>query len=553
MVKALSDFEEYAASFLKVRSKEGEVVPFRFLPAQRSLYKALLSSSVPRIVCLKSRQQGVSTFCSAYIFWKCVTNKNYNALIVAQDRDTSRRLLESVGMMYDELPDSLKPMRKYRSREEILFENPKETLRASNPGLRSRIEIKTAGFLFSGRGTTIHALHFSEVSSYQNPDEIVASLLPTVPGHPNTCIFIESTSSVTRGGLWFKDLWEASKRGETPFVPVFVPWYVTPEYTLSGKSKKLWLRERLTEEEKSMMRNLNLTEGQIAWRRYKIAEFGGDERKFMQEYPTQDSDCFLAAGSPFVPASTIRTLQQGVEPPVKIFSVEKSGEIVPDPSGELYVWEEPVPGASYTVGVDVSSGTGESYSAVQVVKYDHPVYVHVARWYNKVSPIDLADIVISIARYYNEALVSVETNSIGMSTMVLIKEKGYWKQFRWRYLDSFSSRLTDKLGWSTTSGSKPLLMQHFLHLLNTGQLRIRDSNTVEEISRLVDDGRGAAEAGLGAGDDLAISLAIATYTTFLENRGLAYGREEIVESVPTSSGWTLSDLISVRGGSRGVW
>lgn len=548
----INDFQAYARSFLKVRDKKGNVVPLEFLPAQKMLYKALASSDVPRIVCLKSRQQGISTFCSAYVFWKCVTNKNYNALIVAQDRDTSRRLLEAVGMMYDELPPVLRPMRKYRSKEEILFENPKEKERALNPGLRSRIEIKTAGFVYSGRGTTIHALHFSEVSSYQNPDELVASLLPTVPGHPNTIIFIESTAAVTRGGLWFKDLWESSKRGETPFTPVFVPWYVTPEYTLTGKEKKAWLSDPLTDEERQLMKELRLTEGQIAWRRYKIAELG-DERKFMQEYPAYDAECFLSAGSPFVPASTTRRLLASISPPVATYEISKDGSISPSTAGDFYVWEEPRPGELYTVGVDVSSGSGESYSSVQVVKDNHPIYVHVARWHGMINPIDLADIVISIARYYNDAMISIETNSVGMSTMVLVKEKGYWNQFRWRYLDSFSGKMTDKLGWYTTSGSKPLMMQHFLYLLNSGQLLIYDRDTIDEINRLVDDGRGAAEAGLGANDDLAISLAIAAYTSFLERRGIAHGREVETEQI-RSSGWTVADLIGpIREGSRNVW
>ena len=548
-MEEILDFRKYASKYLRIRSKEGVVVPFNLLPSQEPLYQVIKSqeeSGRPvRIVVLKARQQGISSLCIAYTFWKAVTTRNYNCVVIAHDRDTSERLLEIAGFMYDELPENVKPMRRYRSKSEILFENPKEAERHRNPGLRSRIEIKTAGHSVSGRGLTIHSLHCTEVSSYERPDEILASLAPAVPLAPGTNIFIESTGAFTPSGRWFKDLWEASKRGETPYTPVFVPWYVNPEYRLPRKLARTWLQDPLTTEEIDLMKRYGLDKYQIAWRRYKIAEFPNGERDFNREFPADDRDVWLGVGIPFFNSETSKMLQGMVrEPIVKMRVTENKMSISDDPN--FLIWEMPQDNAFYVVGVDTASGTGGSYSVAQVIRMDYPKATLVASFRDKIDPVALAGVVFQIAKFYREALLSIEINGAGISTQHLVRDKGYYKFFRWRYLDHVSGdRPSQKVGWETNSTSKPLMMQHFKYVVERGLVEVPCAQTVQEMVNLIDDERGAATAPPGENDDLAMALAIAVYTAFLERRAYAWLSETPVQVEQSSgfTGWKVADLL----------
>lgn len=548
------NFEDYASKLLKIRDKEGKVVPFRLLPTQKVVMKKIkdqMAKKKPvRLVVLKARQQGISSLCVAFTFWKAVTTENYNAVVIAHDNRTSQRLLEVAGFMYDELPPKFKPMRRYRSKFEILFENPKETGRQTNPGLRSRIEIKTAGHSVSGRGLTIHGLHCSELSSYESPDELVSSLLPAVPNYPSTFILFESTASLHPQGVWFKEFWDASNKGETPFEAVFIPWFANPDYKLTGEVAKAWLEVPLDDYEKYLVEKYHVTPEQIAWRRYKISEFPKGERQFVVEYPSEPEEVFLGLGEPFIPKETSQRLLGAVAPPVVTLSIDN---LSPSVDGELAVWEFPIPGAIYTVAADCASGYGSSNTAIQVVKVDLPYYKQVARASTPMDPVATAEALVKLARMYNEAMISVEANGVGAAVVALVRDKGYWKQFRWRYLDhDKGDYISRKLGWVTSPSSKPIMMQHLLHTLMAGYLSVPDSETVWELVRLVEDGRGAGEAPPGFKDDLAMSLAIAVYTSFLERRGFVSTLPE--EEVHVPVGWVLSDIVpSLYGGGGHVY
>lgn len=549
-MQEILDFKKYASKFLKIRSKEGVVVPFNLLPSQEPLYNVVHSQEVSgrpvRVIVLKARQQGISSFCIAYSFWKAVTTRNYNCVVLAHDRDTSERLLEIAGIMYDELPQDVKPMRRYRSKSEILFENPKETERHKNPGLRSRIEIKTAGHSVSGRGLTIHSLHCSEVSSYERPDELLASLSPAVPLSPGTQIFLESTGSLTSSGRWFKELWEASKRGETPYTPVFIPWFVNPEYSLPRKLARVWLQDPLTTEEIELMKKYGLSKYQIAWRRYKIAEFPGGERDFNREFPSEDKDVWLGVGVPFLDSDTCKLLQSMKREPILKLKVTEQRMFTSNEPNFL-VWEMPQDNTFYVIGVDTASGTGGSYSVAQVIRVDYPKSTLVASFRDKIDPVSLAGVVHQIAKMYNEALLSIEVNGGGISTQHLLREKGYYKFFRWRYLDHVSGDLpSKKVGWETNATSKPLMMQHFKYVLERGLVEVPCEATINELVNLIDDERGAACAPPGENDDLVMALAIAVYTGFLERKAYAWlmeRPEEYPKEERATFRWTLENLL----------
>jgi hypothetical protein len=66
LVRLNTDLEYFAAEVLKIRPKAGGLVPFIFNPVQRKLHAIIEEQRAEtgrvRIVVLKARQEGVSTY-----------------------------------------------------------------------------------------------------------------------------------------------------------------------------------------------------------------------------------------------------------------------------------------------------------------------------------------------------------------------------------------------------------------------------------------------------------------------------------------------------------
>ena len=60
-------------------------------------------------------------------------------------------------------------------------------------------------------------------------------------------------------------MWKKAEQGLNDYVPVFLPWYMTLEYTM--KSPKDFVK---TKEEEALAELYNLTNDQLYWRRMKI-------------------------------------------------------------------------------------------------------------------------------------------------------------------------------------------------------------------------------------------------------------------------------------------
>lgn len=511
----LSSFPVFCGAAMRIQDKYQRVVPLRLNAAQLVLYSRIeqqMQQRRPvRIVCLKARQLGISTFAEAFVLWKAL-RPNVNAMCVAHDLKSAARIFGIARFLYENLPPSLKPMKRYSSRRELTLENPDDATRAVNPGLRSRIEIRSAVDIGSGRGLTLNVLHMSEVALYPRPEFVWTSLSPAVPYTDDSAIILESTAHLLGG--WWKDFWMRSKNGETGFLPVFLPWYLAEEYALSGPAADDLLSTPLSDYERHLQEAFGLTTGQLAWRRMKIQEMGGNEDAFRQDYPTTDEEAFIAVGAPLVPFDRLDLLEQHVQAGTvgDLFG----GHFVPSPEGRLVVWEFPSPHESYIVGVDPSQGTETSDpSCVQVLSRTTPQR-QVACWHGRIGAVELADIVEDLALWYNEAMVAPESDSSGITVLRILRDRGRVPLYRWRYLDKTRGGITSRYGWLTTASSKPPLVASLRHSLLSGHLMLRDLQTIRELRTFVSNERGSAEAAPGCHDDRVMALAIASFCAILD-------------------------------------
>ena len=74
-----TDFEFYSRSSLKIRTKVGDIQPLVLNPAQKILddavKKQMASEGKVRVIILKARQQGLSTYVGGYLYFSVSQQK----------------------------------------------------------------------------------------------------------------------------------------------------------------------------------------------------------------------------------------------------------------------------------------------------------------------------------------------------------------------------------------------------------------------------------------------------------------------------------------------
>ena len=162
---ARRDDEYWLKFYVKIINKDGNQVPFVLNPIQKKIedkIKELESQGKPaRIIVLKARQEGVSTYTQAKFLCRTIKNKNRNALVVAHRDDSTNAIFDKAKYCNSCLPDHIKPLQRASNARELIFDTP-VTYKGKEKGLNSKIKVQTAGSDGIGRSDTYHYIHLSE-------------------------------------------------------------------------------------------------------------------------------------------------------------------------------------------------------------------------------------------------------------------------------------------------------------------------------------------------------------------------------------------------------
>lgn len=540
--KMKNDPKWFIENFLVIRDKSANIVPFKLNKAQNivldQIMKMRKEGKPVRIITLKARQMGLSTLFEALIFHDEVTNENKNALIIAHEESASQNLFAMSKLYYENLPELIKPMKKYANGKQLVFENPTpdENEKMRNPGLRSKISIATAGAGEVGRSSTIHNLHVSELAFFPDAKLTMLGLMQAVPDQPNTMAIWETTANGV--GDYFHEQWMRAERGESDFTPIFLPWHIQPEYTRafgSEEQKRQFeaeighvVRDETGKEtrtyEYELMQKFDLTLEQLNWRKYTIQnKCQGDEILFMQEYPSTPEEAFISSGRPKFSIKALRKYQTITKPPLKRGYLQKSEDgmvsFIPDDKGYISIWREPQPGMFYAIGADVAEGLVHGdYSCALVGDTDFDV---VAMWHGHIDP-DLYGLeLVKLAKYYNDAYLGVENNNHGLTTLSTIKKEEYWNLFFTKSYDKIADTQTQKLGWTTSIRTKPLMIDKLAQFVREHYLGIYSDLIIGEMFTYVIEDNGKTNAQPGSNDDTVMACAI-LLQLLLEGKGEYY-------------------------------
>lgn len=164
IIEMLTDDRKYIENLFFIKDKSGRKTKLTLNYAQQKVESIInrqeKENKPVRIMVLKARQQGISTYIDALGFKRTITDKNKHFAIVTQEASATSNLLERLKYAKDNLPDALKPAEKKSNAKEIVWEN-KENPKNS---LSSQISCYTAGGKEIGRSKTIQFLHLSELA-----------------------------------------------------------------------------------------------------------------------------------------------------------------------------------------------------------------------------------------------------------------------------------------------------------------------------------------------------------------------------------------------------
>jgi hypothetical protein len=542
--KIHDDSEFYLNHFLKIRTKDGELVNFKMNAGQRKsdalIRKQQALGKPVRVIWLKARQLGISTYCEGKIFHNTANNPLRNSMIIAHEDKATQNLFNMSKLFYDELPPIIKPMKKYSNESALSFENPTndDLEKYKNPGLRSKITVATAKNVDTGRSATIHNLHASEVAFWDNAETLMTGLLQCVPDTSNSMVFIESTANGVGG--WFYDFWKKSERGETDYIPIFLAWFDNPEYTKVFESKAQRQQfieeinkvnidqngEQIRTEEWHLRDKFGLTYEQLHWRTWAIAnKCFGDIEKFRQEYPSTPDEAFIVSGRPQFSINALREYQNNQRPPIwRGYLQENGGKIqrIADDKGYLHIWKFPVPDQFYVIGADVAEGLATGDYSVAVVM-DEQLDI-VAAWHGHIDPDLFGYELVKLGLTYNEAYVGPESNNHGLTTIRAMQRKDYYNLYYQKTYDKISDKVNQKVGWNTNNRTKPLMINTLSEYIREKWVGMPWDILISECFTYVKDEDGKTNAQAGSHDDTVMALAI-TLMLMLEGRGENYTPE----------------------------
>ena len=528
---ARRDDEYFLKYNVKIVNKEGDQIPFVLNNTQKRIeakIKELESHGIPvRIIILKYRQGGISTYVQAKYLCRTVKNKNRSALVVAHRDDSTNAIFEKSKYIYKYLPPQIQPLQQASNARELIFDKPPH-YKGKQEGLNSRIKVQTAGSEDIGRSDTNFYVHLSEFAFYKgNPKKSLTGILQSVPKVPGTIVVIESTGN---GMNDFKDLWDAAEAGENQWIPMFFAWHDDPLNVMPCTKEELAeIMSSLDEENSKYIKEItglfNLTPEQIKWYIWMAKnDCNGDWDMMKQENPGFPAESFLSTGRPVF---NVKQISMRIEQLKKQYKLKppKRGSFLfewndPDTKDKIkdssirfveglgdfiYIYEEPKAGHPYVAGGDTSGEGSDSFASTVL---DNSNGKRVATLHGDLGADPYAHQMYCLGRYYNNALISIEVN-FDLYPVLELARLNYPRQYRRELLDEVGHRKQYKDGYKTDGNTRPYMISLEIVLIKENIDLFTHIGMLQECLTFVKDKNGRPDAESGKHDDILMSDMIA--------------------------------------------
>ena len=313
------------------------------------------------------------------------------------------------------------------------------------------------------RGGSYNVIFLDEFAFIPNhiADDFFASVYPTITSGQSTKVIIVSTP---RGMNHFYRMWREAEKGKSEYVPTDVHWSEVP-----GRDD--------------------------AWKESTIANTS--EQQFKIEFECE----FLGSVNTLINPAKLRNL---------VYEAPKTR------NAGLDIYETPVKEHNYIITVDVARGLGNDYSAFIVFDTTEFPYRVVAKYRNnEIKPMLFPNIILDVAKGYNNAYLLIEVNDIGDQVASILQydleyENVLMASMRGRagqiVGQGFSGKKT-QLGVRMTSAVKKLGCSNLKTMMEDDKLLTCDYEIISELTTFAQR-HNSFEAEEGCNDDLAMCLVI---------------------------------------------
>ncbi len=321
------------------------------------------------------------------------------------------------------------------------------------------------------RGMSFNIIFLDEFAFVPNhiAEQFFSSVYPTISSGQKTKVIIISTP---HGMNMFYKLWHDAERKSNEYIPTEVHWSQIP-----GRDE-VWKEQTI--------RNTS-------------------EAQFKVEFECE----FLGSVDTLISASKLRIMPY--EEPVR----QNRG---------LAVYEQAIEDRNYIVTVDVSRGIGGDYSAFCVIDTTTLPYKMVARYKNnEIKPIVLPNIIVDVAKNYNNAYILCEVNDIGGQVADIIQFDLEYENLLMAAMrgragqqlgQGFSGKKT-QLGVKMSTAVKQVGCSNLKALIEDDKLIIQDYDTIAELTTFIQKGN-SFQAEDGCHDDLAMCLVMFAWMAMQE-------------------------------------
>ena len=402
-------------------------------------------------ICKMPRQTGKSTTCVAYLLHYIVFNDSVNVGILANKAATARELLGRLQTAYENLPKWMQQGILSWNKGSMELENGSKILAASTSAS-------------AVRGMSFNIIFLDEFAFVPNhiAEAFFSSVYPTITSGKSTKVIMVSTPC---GMNHFYRYWHDAQRGKNEYTATEVHWSEVP-----GRDE--------------------------AWKEQTIKNTS--EQQFKVEFECE----FLGSVDTLISVTKLRNL---------VFE----DPIVNNHKG-LLVYEHPVKGNDYIITVDTARGIDHDSSAFIVFDITTYPYKTVARYKNaEIKPMLFPNLIMDVAKAYNNAYVLVEINDIGEQVASIMQYDLEYENLlmcamrgrNGQQVGSGFSGSKTQLGVRMSQAVKKLGCSNLKTLMEDDKIITNDYDIIAELTTFVQK-KQSWEAEDGCHDDLAMCLVI---------------------------------------------
>jgi len=464
-IKCKNDFEYYARRYVYLELAGGDQL---YNPYGKQLEFIRLVQKEKNVVVLKTRQTGVSTTTQAYCSWLLNFYDNTVVGVISKDGKEATDFSRAIRSMIEKLPAFLTPK---KGREGGAFDKKSEQSFILANG--SKLHVATVNPMAPEktlRGKAVTFLVIDEAAFINKLDTAWTSLVPALStaqkqaratGTPYGTLIISTPNKTTGMGAWYFSRYSKAISGEGIFKPSVIYWRDIPE---------------LANDEH--------------WYKNQCEMFDNDDRKIKQELELK----FLPSGGSFFDEKTCESLQESPIDPIEIMKIF---------NGEMWVFERPIPGKHYIIGVDTAPEFGKDKSAITI--WDYETLDQVWEYQTKSKVLDFIKVVKYACSQYPGTCV-IESNSYGNQVLEELNDSEYmimvYKETRGEH------KMVP--GLSNNIRTRPLMIDAMYSYVTQFPTMVKSKRLALELIGLITKNN-KVQAEDDCQDDLALSLSFCMY------------------------------------------